>query len=37
MIATIVVITAITEKKENFSDRSDHMKQLSSNRSDNNH
>ena len=26
MIATIVVIAAIDEKKKNFSDRSDHMK-----------
>ena len=35
MIATIAVIAAIAEKK-NFSDRSDHMKPLSSDRSDNN-
>ena len=33
MIATIAVIA---EKKKNFSDRSDHMKLLSSYRSDNN-
>ena len=33
MIATIAVIA---EKKKNFSDRSDHMKLLSSDRSDNN-
>ena len=36
MIATIAVIAAIAEKKKNFSDRSDHMKPLSSDRSDNN-
>ena len=35
MIATIAVIAAIAEKKK-FSDRSDHMKPLSSDRSDNN-
>ena len=36
MIATMAVIAAIAEKKKNFSDRSDHMKPLSSDRSDNN-
>ena len=36
MIATIAVIAAIAEKKKYFSDRSDHMKPLSSDRSDNN-
>ena len=36
MIATIGVIAAIAEKKKNFSDHSDHMKPLSSDRSDNN-
>ena len=36
MIATIAVIAAIAEKKKNFSDRSDHMKPLSSDPSDNN-
>ena len=35
MIATIAVIAAIAEKKK-FSDRSDHMKPLFSDRSDNN-
>ena len=34
MIATIAVIAAIDEKKKNFSDRSDHMKLLSSGRND---
>ena len=34
MIATIAVIAE--KKKKNFSDRSDHMKLLSSDRSDNN-
>ena len=36
MIATIAVIAAIAEEKKNFSDRSDHMKPLSIDRSDNN-
>ena len=36
MIATIGVIAAIAEKKKNFSVHSDHMKPLSSDRSDNN-
>ena len=35
MIATITVVDAIAEKKK-FSDRSDHMKTLSSDCSDNN-
>ena len=38
MIATIAVIAATAKKKKkNFSDGSDHMKPLSSDRSDNNH
>ena len=36
MIATIALIVAIAEKKNDFSDRSDHIKPLSSDRSDNN-
>ena len=36
MIATMAVIAAIAEKKKTFSDLSDHMKPLSSDRSDNN-
>ena len=36
MVATIAVIGGIAEKKKNFSDHSDHMKPLSSDRSDNN-
>ena len=36
MIAIIAVIAAIAEKKKNFSDRSDHMKPLSIDRSENN-
>ena len=35
MVATIAVIAGIAEKKKNFSDHSDHMKPLSSDRSDN--
>ena len=35
MIATMAVIAAIAEKEKYFSDRSDHMKPLSSDRSDN--
>ena len=37
MIATNAVIAATAKKKKNFSDRSDHMKPLSSDRSDNDH
>ena len=35
MIATIAVIAVIAERKKNFSDHSDHMKPLFSDRSDN--